>query len=125
MQELVGIFKALADETRLGLLSLLFREGELCVCDLEQALEVTQSKASRHLRYLFNAGLVRYRRDGLWVNYRISEELDADRQQILTLLASLLQEERSAALRERLAAWRRRKAIEGPGCPPDGDGPGD
>jgi ArsR family transcriptional regulator, arsenate/arsenite/antimonite-responsive transcriptional repressor len=45
---------------------------ELCVCDIMGALGITQSKASRHLRYLFNAGLVTDRREGLWMYYRIS-----------------------------------------------------
>jgi ArsR family transcriptional regulator, arsenate/arsenite/antimonite-responsive transcriptional repressor len=56
------LFKALADETHLEILWLLMGQEELCVCDIMGVLGITQSKASRHLRYLFNAGLVTDRR---------------------------------------------------------------
>ena len=62
MIALANLFKALADETRLRILALLTDCDELCVCDIEQVLSITQSKASRHLRYLANVGLVEGRR---------------------------------------------------------------
>lgn len=64
------LFKALADETRLRILGLLLT-GEVCVCDIHETLKIPQSKASRHLAYLRQAGLVATRRDGLWVHYRL------------------------------------------------------
>lgn len=66
-----GIFAALADETRLRILSLL-SEGELCVCDLMQVLKEPQSKISRHLAYLRREKLVEGRKQGLWMHYRLS-----------------------------------------------------
>jgi ArsR family transcriptional regulator len=72
MKTAAQLFKALADETRLKILWLLMGQVELCVCDIMGVLGITQSKASRHLRYLFNAGLVTDRREGLWMYYRIS-----------------------------------------------------
>ncbi len=72
MKTAAQLFKALADETRLKILWLLMGQEELCVCDIMGVLGITQSKASRHLRYLFNAGLVTDRREGLWMYYRIS-----------------------------------------------------
>jgi DNA-binding transcriptional ArsR family regulator len=57
MRDLADTFKALSDETRLRIMTLLLDNEELCVCDFVGALDLTQSKASRHLRYLFNAGL--------------------------------------------------------------------
>jgi len=68
----VQLFKALADETRLRILNLL-AHGELCVCEIEQALEIGQSKASRHLAYLRNAGLVTDRREGPWMYYAVAD----------------------------------------------------
>ena len=50
------IFKACADESRLRILNLIFSNGEMCITDLEQILEFTQAKTSRHLIYLKNAG---------------------------------------------------------------------
>lgn len=64
-----NIFKALSDETRLRIY-LLLGQGELCVCHIQAALGTTQTKVSRHLGVLRNAGLVTSRRDGLWMYYR-------------------------------------------------------
>lgn len=72
MQELLKIFKALGDETRIRLLKLL-EQRELCVCELMQALNMTQSRVSRNLGILKNAGLVKDRRDGLWVHYSLND----------------------------------------------------
>ncbi len=68
----VQLFRALADETRLRILNLLAR-GELCVCEIEHALVIGQSKASRHLAYLRNAGLVTDRREGPWMYYAVAD----------------------------------------------------
>jgi ArsR family transcriptional regulator len=74
MKKKARAFKALGDETRLKMMALLRRRGELCVCDFVSVLGITQSKASRHLRYLHNAGLVDDRRNGVWVHYKIPDE---------------------------------------------------
>lgn len=66
------VFTALADETRLRILNLL-NEGELCVCDIIKVLKEPQSKISRHLAYLRQAGLVEGRKDGLWMHYSLSK----------------------------------------------------
>ncbi len=71
MADSVQLFKALADETRLRILALLGRR-ELCVCQIVQTLGIGQSKASRHLAHLKNAGLVKDRRDGLWMLYSLA-----------------------------------------------------
>ncbi|MFW5876993.1 MAG: ArsR/SmtB family transcription factor [Myxococcota bacterium] len=71
---LVRLYKALGDETRLRIVHLLAHRGELCVCDVEAILQVSQSKASRHLNHLKNAGVVEDRRDGTWVYYRLGRD---------------------------------------------------
>ena len=73
LQELLKAFKALSDETRIRLLKLL-QHRELCVCELMQVLNMTQSRISRNLGILKNAGLVKDRRDGLWVHYSINND---------------------------------------------------
>jgi ArsR family transcriptional regulator len=73
--EMEGLFKALADATRLRILGLLLT-GEVCVCDIHQSLKIPQSKASRHLAYLRKSGLVETRREGLWVHYRLATFAD-------------------------------------------------
>jgi len=105
------LFKALADETRLQILWLLMGEGELCVCDIMRALNITQSKASRHLRYLFNLGLVVDRREGVWMNYRLAVTPGTPKARQLQLLAEMLGARPEAqALREKLDQWLKSKA---------------
>jgi ArsR family transcriptional regulator len=72
MKEIARIFKALSDETRLRILYLLLK-GELCICDLMEVLELPQSKVSRHMAYLKNAGFVDDRREAVWVYYTLIE----------------------------------------------------
>ncbi|HXX79967.1 MAG TPA: metalloregulator ArsR/SmtB family transcription factor [Thermodesulfovibrionales bacterium] len=72
MHELISIFKALSDETRLRILKLL-EDGELCVCDIVAALDMVQPKVSFHLKILKDAGLLRDRKQGKWVHYTIHD----------------------------------------------------
>jgi len=67
-----NLFKALSDETRLRIVVLLYKR-ELCVCQIEAALGISQTKASRHLALLRHAGLLKTRRDGLWIYYALEE----------------------------------------------------
>jgi ArsR family transcriptional regulator len=68
-------FKMLADRTRLRALMLMQSEDELCVCELTHALKLSQPKISRHLAQLREAGLVRVRRERLWMYYKINPAL--------------------------------------------------
>ena len=83
-------FKSLSDETRLKILWLLSGTKELCVCDIINVLGITQSKASRHLRYLYHLGWVTDRRDGLWMNYRLSVLPGSPGEKLLKLLTEML-----------------------------------
>ncbi|MBI4400664.1 MAG: metalloregulator ArsR/SmtB family transcription factor [Nitrospirae bacterium] len=67
------LFKAFSDETRLRILHLLTRAGELCVCDIMEILGLPQSKVSRHLAYLRGAGIVHDRKRGLWRRYSLAK----------------------------------------------------
>ena len=79
------LFKVLSDPTRLRCVALLASEKELCVCELTQALELPQPKISHHLGALRKIGLVSDRKEGLWVHYRISNELPDWFRQIIDL----------------------------------------
>ena len=72
MRELIKATKALSDETRLRVLNLLF-ERDCCVCEVMQALDISQSNASRNLGALYDAGFLRRRKEGLWAFYSIDE----------------------------------------------------
>jgi len=73
--DLVSLFNALADRTRLRLLNLL-AGGEVCVCYFVELLDEAQPKISRHLAYLRRVGLVAARRDGKWMHYRMVQPSD-------------------------------------------------
>jgi ArsR family transcriptional regulator len=72
MQDILNTFKALSDETRLRILKLL-EHGELCVCDIVESLNISQPKISFHLGVLKEAGLVKDRRVGKWIHYRLND----------------------------------------------------
>jgi len=73
MRELTKAFKALSDETRLRILSLLL-ERECCVCEVMQALDISQTRASRNLSALHDAGFLKLSKDGLWSLYSIDRD---------------------------------------------------
>lgn len=70
-----ALFKCLADDTRLRCLSLLIKEGKLCVCELTYALDMLQPKISRHLAQLRQNNLLIDSREGQWVYYQLNPEL--------------------------------------------------
>ena len=77
------LFRMLADNTRLRILLLLQQDGELCVCELTHALDLSQPKISRHLAHLRESGLLLTSRNGQWMYYRINPALPVWVQAIL------------------------------------------
>lgn len=75
MIDTVQFFKCLSDETRLHATLLIQQEGELCVCELMEALHDSQPKISRHLAQLRNCGILHDVRRGQWVYYSIESSL--------------------------------------------------
>jgi ArsR family transcriptional regulator len=113
IRELTRVFKSLSDETRLRILNVLM-ERECCVCEVMQALQISQSRASRNLNALYNAGLLKLRRDGLWALYSIDEESLAESYtSILEAIKASLSHSKTAA-----EDLQRLKAAEriGPTC---------
>ena len=100
MKREAQLFKSLADETRLKILWLLMGREELCVCDIMGVLGITQSKASRHRRYLYHLGWVTDRRDGLWMNYRLCVSPGSPGETLPKLLEEIL------ALQPEAQGWR-------------------
>jgi DNA-binding transcriptional ArsR family regulator len=70
---LTGIFRLLGDPTRVRLLYALLEAGELCVCDLAATIDATETTVSQALRLLRTAGVVRSRRDGRTIHYRLDD----------------------------------------------------
>ncbi len=109
MKRFAQFFKALSDETRLQVIALLMMEPELCVCDIENVLKLTQSKASRHLRYLLNSGILTDERKNVWVYYRINEELDSSGIEILKAFYNSIDKKLTEELGQKLNEWKKVK----------------
>ena len=86
-------FRLLGEETRLRTAALLHQQGELCVCELTEALGVSQPKMSRHLGHLREVGLVETRRSGQWIHYRLRSDLPDWASDLLAAVARDLAEE--------------------------------
>lgn len=80
---------ALNDETRIRLLAFLNTHGALCVCDLQESFGMIQSRLSRHLKILKEAGFLRVDRQGTWAYYSIRSPLDRFRLQALAEIETL------------------------------------
>ena len=89
MQGQIKMLKALGDETRLRILKLLLKR-ELCVCELEAALNLPQSKVSRHLTVLRSLGLVEGRREGTWIFYSFSKPENDFEKSIVQIIKNAL-----------------------------------
>jgi DNA-binding transcriptional ArsR family regulator len=87
----VNVFRALGDPTRLRILKLL-TGGELCVCQIEQALCISQALTSRHLGILRMTGLVQARREGQWVHYSLAKPATAFERLIRECIRKTLQQ---------------------------------
>lgn len=113
MQDLIRVMKALSDETRLRILRVLL-EQECCVCEVMQALDISQSRASRNLGILQEAGFLRARRDGVWIVYSVDWQT-ANRYAIS--LAKLLKDSfpNNGVLAQDKERLKHAKRI-GPGC---------
>jgi ArsR family transcriptional regulator len=113
MKDVVKAMKALSDETRLRILNVLL-ERECCVCEAMQALDISQTRASRNLGILHDAGLLKVRKEGLWSLYSI------DRDGMKEYYSSLVEAVRKSLEDDEVAALDRKrlKTAErvGPGC---------
>lgn len=103
MNDLVTIFKALSDETRLRVIKLL-EQGELCVCDITAALDMVQPKVSFHLSTLKEAGFIKDRKQGKWIHYSLNEK-DLFRRMLILSSCERMQDSTIAGDRKRLSAF--------------------
>jgi len=111
MQDLLNIFKALSEETRLRILKLL-EKGELCVCDIVAAMGMSQPKVSFHLNVLKEAGFLKDRKQGRWTHYRLDDSDFFIRFLLLSVLERM-HEETVTEDKERLNAFLQGKTANG------------
>ena len=113
MRDTVKAFKALSDETRLRILNILL-DRECCVCEVMQALDISQTRASRNLAALYDAGFLMLRKDGLWSLYSIDK---VGPQDYLSDLVQAVTKALEGSKEVRLDHERLKKAERvGPGC---------
>ena len=118
MQQLLAVIKALDNDNRLRIL-LSLREGELCLCQVIEMLELAPSTVSKHMDLLRQAGLVEMRKEGRWHHYRLAGRAapPAAREAIRWVLRSLDEDDpRSAADLARLVELRKCAPEELTGC---------
>ena len=112
MQDLIKATKALSDETRLRILNLL-NERECCVCEVMQALDISQTRASRNLGALYDAGFLRQRKEGLWSLYSINKDKEDYRSDLLNAIKKALKDNK--VLKGDLERLRKAERV-GPNC---------
>ncbi len=109
------VFQSLAEPTRLRLLNILRQAGEVCVCELVDALQLPQYNVSRHLHVLAQAGWLEDRRCGKWIYYRIAKVLKPYQRAVLGALDEL-REEREDFQQDEARASRRLKLRRDGAC---------
>ena len=72
MQEFVKVMKALSDPNRVKIVKML-QHKSMCVCEMQAILQIAQPSVSKHLKILENVGIVESSKDGLWVNYHLTD----------------------------------------------------
>jgi len=110
-----SVLKCLADDTRLRTLLLIQTEGELCVCEIAAALDLSQPKISRHLGQLRNCGMLKDTRKGQWVYYQLHQRLSGWVSEVLAATASANPEPLQAD-RQRLARMGERPERQAACC---------
>ena len=100
--------KALSDPNRVKIIKML-QHKTMCVCEMQSALQISQPAVSKHLKILEDAGLVDFKKDGLWVNYHLSDGSSSP--YVASILGNLKHwlenDQELAALLERLPMIRR------------------
>jgi ArsR family transcriptional regulator len=72
MKIFIKVMKALSEPSRVKIMKILQRRV-MCVCEIQEALGIAQSTASKHLKILEDAGLITYYKEGLWINYKLTD----------------------------------------------------
>ena len=117
MEQFVNVLKGLSDNSRLRTTWLLYRTNTpLCVCEIMDALTISQYNVSRHLKVLKNAGLIREKKDGRWVYYSLIKPENRFHELILQAVSSLPKElfaRDEKRLKERLSLRENGKCVVG------------
>ncbi|OPL17484.1 MAG: hypothetical protein AVO38_00425 [delta proteobacterium ML8_D] len=93
LKTVIKILKAISDEGRLRIISLLISKKDLCVCEIRDLIGLSQSTISSHLKKLENSGLVNFNKDGKWINYNLDPNLDPGTKKLLKNIISIIKDD--------------------------------
>jgi len=93
LKKIIKILKALSDESRIRIVNLLKAKKGVCVCEITKVINLSQPTISSHLKKLEEAGIITFRKDGLWVNYYLNDELDSESKEIINLIIKIIEKD--------------------------------
>jgi ArsR family transcriptional regulator, arsenate/arsenite/antimonite-responsive transcriptional repressor len=93
LKKVIKIIKALSDESRIRIVNLLKAKSGVCVCEITEIINLSQPTISSHLKKLEEAGIITFRKDGLWVNYYLSEEMDSESKELIDLIVKVIEKD--------------------------------
>lgn len=93
LKKITKIIKAISDESRIRIINLLKSKKEVCVCEITEIINLSQPTISSHLKKLQEAGIITFRKDGLWVNYYLSEEMDTEIKELIDLIIRFIEKD--------------------------------
>jgi len=94
LKKITKILKAISDEGRLRIISLLYKKKNLCVCEIKELIGLSQPTISSHLKKLENSGLIIYSKDGKWINYNLNPSLDNNIKRLIKDIILILKNDR-------------------------------
>jgi len=86
LKKVIKILKALSDESRVRIVNLLKAKSGVCVCEITEIINLSQPTISSHLKKLEEAGIITFKKDGLWVNYYLNDEMDSESRELIDLI---------------------------------------
>jgi ArsR family transcriptional regulator, arsenate/arsenite/antimonite-responsive transcriptional repressor len=93
LKRVIKIIKALSDESRIRIVNLLKAKSGVCVCEITEVINLSQPTISSHLKKLEEAGIITFRKDGLWVNYYLSEEMNSESRELIDLILKIIEKD--------------------------------
>jgi len=90
LKKITKILKALSDESRVRIINLLQAKMGVCVCEITEIINLSQPTISSHLKKLEEAGIIIFRKDGLWVNYYLNDRMDPEIRELVDLVVKVI-----------------------------------
>ena len=93
LKKVIKIIKALSDEGRLRIVNLLKAKSGVCVCEITEIINLSQPTISSHLKKLEEAGIITFRKDGLWVNYYLNDDMDSECRELIAMIIKIIEKD--------------------------------